>query len=120
MGTDQFRAELTSGEIVILEKDCGCVTHQGPHWIHSDDTYRSMNRDILERACGNADDIMARFDAGETITWSEGVGAELAFHGFAQEEVARLQSKEREMKNRGIVRIIRPGEDCKTEKETPD
>ena len=86
----QFKARLESGEVVILEKDCACVTHDGPCWIHHDDLLKRLNRPLLERALrtGYALDAIA----------------------YAQVELGRLREKRSEMEYRHIVEIIRPEE----------
>lgn len=74
-----MKAKLTNGEIVELEKDCGCTHHDGPHWLHMDRLYRRKNLKLI------------------------GVGNT---RGFATEEVARLNLKEHEMTSRGIEELI--------------
>jgi len=74
-----MKAKLTSGEIVELEKDCGCTHHDGPHWLHMDKVAAKLNRKLL--------------DKGNTF-------------GFAKEEAARLHAKELNMTSRGIVELI--------------
>lgn len=78
-----FRAELISGEIVELTKDCACAGHDGPCWISSDEFYRKRNLEILERGVPY-----------------------LACMGFAIEEAARLGRKAAEMRSRGIARLL--------------
>ena len=74
----QFR--LKDGSIVDLPKDCSCVTHEGPHWLHADDLYHEANQKLLLAGCAS---------------------------GFAIEEQARLQSKLNRMDAKGIVEILR-------------
>jgi hypothetical protein len=83
LGHQKFRAELISGEIVELSKDCACAGHDGPCWINSDEFYRKRNLEILERGVPY-----------------------LAPMGFAIEEAARLGRKAAEMRSRGIVRLL--------------
>lgn len=77
-----MKAELTNGEIVELEKDCGCIIHEGPHWLHMDAVDKDLNQQYL------------RPDF-------------LSLHAFAAAEQRRLEIKLREMESRGIARIIR-------------
>jgi len=77
-----MKAELADGLIVELQKDCDCVTHDGPHWIYMDKLWRMMNQELLN------------------------IGTDLACNGFAKEDLARLQIKEREMQRQGIKRLI--------------
>lgn len=76
-----MKAELENGEIITLEKDCDCITHEGPHWVHLDRIYKEKNQIILSR------------------------GGRYSVEAFCQEECARLDEKERQMKQRGILRI---------------
>jgi hypothetical protein len=83
-----MKAELKSGEIVTLEKDCNCVTHNDPHWTYADRVARKLNREMF---------------------YAEGKTPEqryCAVCGMAIEEPARLQQKIRDMERRGIVRLI--------------
>lgn len=73
----RFMAELTTGEVVELVKDCGCLVHQGPHWIDVDEMDRRSNKEILDRGC---------------------------WRGFVIEDLARLQRKLVWMKRLGIQR----------------
>jgi TusA-related sulfurtransferase len=76
-----MKAILKSGETIELVKDCNCLTHDGPHWLHFDDTYKSQNKKLLqgERPCPS---------------------------GFAIEEIARLNMKTAAMSSRNIVELI--------------
>lgn len=42
-----MEARLEDGSIVTLEKDCSCIDHQGPHWLHSDHLFRQLNLQLL-------------------------------------------------------------------------
>lgn len=44
-----IRARLTTGEVVELARDCSCVIHDGPHWLHMDDVDKSLNRRLRDR-----------------------------------------------------------------------
>lgn len=81
-----MKAELTTGEIVPLEKDCECITHNGPHWVHMADFWRQKNRDMP-------------------------VGNALCLGAKAQEELMRLDALRREFEQHGIVRLIREPSD---------
>lgn len=78
-----LQARMKDGSIVELSKDCGCITHEGPHWIHADDLYREANK-LLSSAC-----------------------TRLVSAGFAIEEQVRLQSKLQIMNAKGIVEVLR-------------
>ena len=76
-------ARLADGSIIPLPKDCGCQTHDGPHWLHMDGIDRSLNRSLLDGAT-NSEQIQA----------------------YAKAEQRRLKEKLREMKARNIVEIL--------------
>lgn len=76
-----MKVELKSGEIVTIEKDCECITHNGPHWVHMDRTWKKMNQEMPATS-------------------------PLTLHARAEAEVRRLDEKGRMMKSLGIVRLI--------------
>lgn len=88
-----IRAELESGEIIELVKDCGCLNeiHQGPHWLHMNDVDREVNAEV-----------------GEQLTGYPSISERLRGYAFTQAEMRRLKQLEYEMRSRKIVRIIRP------------
>jgi hypothetical protein len=61
-----------------FEKDCECITHDGPHWLHLDALDWARNLELLK---------------------SGGV------RGFVSEEAQRLGRKADEMERRGLARI---------------
>ncbi len=85
-----IKARLTSGEIIVLEKDCGCCDeiHIGPHWLHMNDFDRATN--VLDIHVANQ-----RFDVA------------LLHHAGAR-EVQRLTEKGAYLKRLNIAEIIRP------------
>lgn len=83
-----MKAELSSGEIVTLLKDCNCVTHNDPHWTYMDRVSRSLNRALVYEPDGTMKRSL------------------FALHGFAIEEEARCAQKIRDMQRHGIVRLI--------------
>ena len=80
------RARLSDGSVVELEKDCGCVIHEGPHWLHMDEVDKQLNARLRERAFK---------------------GEFLAVHAFALAEARRLGEKLREMESRNIEEILK-------------
>lgn len=74
-----MKAVQYDGSIVELKKECDCITHEEPHWLHMDKYYRDKNQQHLE--AGN-------------------------FFAYTQEEEARLVEKLRNFKRLGIIRII--------------
>jgi len=77
-----MKAELENGTIVDLEKECGCITHEGPHWIHMDKMDRERNKKLLM------------------------IGGDLATRGFLIEDLERVKQKRRNMELRKIRRLI--------------
>jgi hypothetical protein len=93
------KAELTTGEIVMLIKDCNCCTHNDPHWTYMDRVSRALNRKLLD---------------------PEGKTPEQRYYGAigcAKEDLVRVQAKIREMKQRGIVRLIPEESDEPTDEQ---
>ena len=86
-------AEHIDGSVRPLEKDCGCVTHDGPHWLHMDRVSRELNYKKLHE-----------------IKIGDEPMASLAMGAIAREEEARLDRKLFEMKGRGIVRLLKADE----------
>lgn len=80
-----IKARLESGQVVVLEKDCHCITHDGPHWLHMDRIDRSLNDRYKARAME---------------------GHPLAVRAYAQLELRRLKEKESNMNARRIVEIL--------------
>jgi hypothetical protein len=80
-----IRARLATGEIVVLPKDCECLTHDGPHWIHMDKLAQETNHEYLQQGM---------------------TGCELALRAYIQEERARLRNKLYNMERLGISEIL--------------
>lgn len=77
-----IKAKLTDGTIIELVKDCECIHHSGPHWLHLDDLDKRRAKEFLDRGCVEA-----------CITL----------------ELERLDRKLFELESRGIEKIIREG-----------
>lgn len=79
----------------MVGTDCGCLTHDGPHWRHMDALWRERNLAILERA-----------KALPLETPQDGWRHHLALLAFVQEESRRLHDKaaelEREESRHGV------------------
>lgn len=60
------------------DKDCGCVTHEGPHWLHMDN---------LDRA-----EVKRMLDSGNP-------------RGAIVLDLARLGRKRYEMESRGLTEV---------------
>lgn len=43
-----MKFKLSNGDIVEAIKDCQCVTHEGPHWLHMDDLHKTKNQQYKE------------------------------------------------------------------------
>ncbi len=91
-------ARLTDGSVVELVKDCGCVTHEGPCWLHMDHLMRAQNRRLLASLQAQA--------AGRTNPGSWAVLCD----AYMRDEMARLREKRQEMERRGIVELLCAGE----------
>jgi hypothetical protein len=78
-----MKFRMFDGSVVDAVKDCECVTHTVPHWVHMDNINRMLNDRLLEG------------------------GSFLGTIGFAKEEGARLSVKLFELKSRGIIEIIK-------------
>lgn len=93
-----MRAQLIDGSIVDLPKDCHCVgLHEGPHWLHMDDLWRKMNREILD---------MAQAKLGAAKTLMDVSMTEVMLDRFEEEEIPRLRTKRREMERCNIERFL--------------
>ena len=93
-----MQAQLTDGSIIDLPKDCHCVgLHDGPHWVHADDLWRKINREILDMAKRQLDSVKTLMDVSMV---------EILLDRFEQEEIPRLRTKRREMESCNIERII--------------
>lgn len=92
-----MKAELVSGEIIILEKGCNCIVHNEPHWVYADKVHHDLNRKLI--------DPVGK-DAAQKY---------YGYLGFAKEEAARLQMKASAFGSRGIVRLIPEESDELTE-----
>jgi len=79
---ETLKAETAAGEIITLEKECTCITHNDPHWIYMDRLDRERNRKVLE------------------------AGTFLALMRMAIEETTRLAEKRHHFERLGIVRVI--------------
>ncbi|WP_296652780.1 hypothetical protein [Paraburkholderia sp.] len=94
-----MKAELTTGEIVTLPKDCNCSTHNDPHWTYMDRVTRAINRELL--------------DPTDKTPEQRYYGA----IGFAKEDLVRVEAKLRDMQQRGIVRLIPEASDEPTDEQ---
>ena len=75
-----MRFKLADGTIVEAVKDCGCVDHDGPHWLYMDDLWKASNQKLR--------------DAGNV-------------RGFIVAELHRLKEKRFSMERQRIDEIIR-------------
>lgn len=80
--------ERPDGTLVKLEKGCGCICHNEPHWAYVDRLWREKNRELLR-------------EEGRTLE-QRYYGA----LGFPKEELARLAAKAGAFRAAGIVRMI--------------
>jgi hypothetical protein len=80
----------------VFAKDCGCATHDGPHWLHIDAWERGVNRAELEAA-------MAALSGACDVHVA--TSAEARLLAVAGAEARRLSAKATEMERRGITDI---------------
>ncbi len=95
-----IRAKLITGEVVELKKECGCLDeiHSGPHWLHMNDFRRRQNEVAIKSALDRAE------KSGDIISIMQ---ARALIHKVSAEEIARLEEKERMMRQAGVEEIIR-------------
>lgn len=74
-------ARLNDGSIAVLEKDCSCHEHSGPHWVYVDRLRCEKNRELL--------------GPGNRIT-----------PDYIDAEQFRIRLKRRLMKKQGIVDLL--------------
>lgn len=77
-------------------KDCGCMTHEGPHWQHMDAIWKEKNHALLEQAGHYEEWGRASRDPAEVSLYYSVFLATMHLH--TQEELARLAEKERQFK----------------------
>lgn len=65
-------------------KDCNCIVHDGPHWLHEDRLWHEKNQELLRLAQRSAP-----------------LSANLLYTEFCRAELRRLGEKERQMKKMG-------------------
>lgn len=93
------KAELIDGTIIDLPRNCQCVTHRNPHWVHMDIFHEKQNQKLAEPILA----VVA--DAEKPVGFD-------SFHGIAtlqfvaNAELRRLGEKRCEMEKRGIVKLI--------------
>lgn len=100
------KAELADGTIVTLEKECTCIIHCGPCWVHMDKLKKQLNQPLFDRLR----------KAVEEGNYHDAV---LAQRAIAIEESARLREKRLNMERLGIVRLIHEPDDDLPLKQPP-
>lgn len=85
-----WKASLVTGETVVLKKDCECVDHEGPHWIHSQKMWAAANAKLKSDAVESGDPARVYY----------------ACRGMAIEEVARLDERMRIFERLRIARLF--------------
>lgn len=97
------KAKLEDGTIIQLERDCECITHRNPHWVHSDNFHREQNRKAIEPILpGNLPDQIS-------ATFRDWAYALMDWH--AKAELIRLREKRQNMERLGIVELIHEPDD---------
>ena len=96
-----IRFRLKSGEIIEAKKDCDCLTHEGPHWLHVLDLDHALCRqDRL--VWMKAYEVYCRHPAAEVGQWLDA----LANYTLTN-NLYRLRRLSKRMKDQGIEEIIR-------------
>ncbi len=95
-----MQARLQDGSVVTLVKDCDCTLHDGPHWLHVDETARNIFYHDFRLP------IEAIVAKGAAATTADVHHAEALFLGYCQRERARLRDKISHMKRAGIVELL--------------
>ena len=91
-----MRAELESGKIIDLVRDCECITHDGPHWLHMDQLSKQRNYKNHQWA----------LESEPPKTNQRLYALQNAIRSYALHESIRLGELRREMERHKICRII--------------
>lgn len=84
-----MKAKLKSGEIIELVKDCECITHEGPHFLHINEIDADANHGLRLHILINKQENDPQ-----------------AIAGYALREQQRLQRLQYAMESRRIVELI--------------
>lgn len=77
---------LRCGTATVLRKDCSCETHDGPHFLHADRSWRNANRRMV-------------LDIKGGPNW-------LSLVGYGSEEQIRLRALRESMEAKGIFSLL--------------
>lgn len=80
-------ARLANGAIVELRKDCECMTHKGPHWLHMD---------YLDRLAAQKLFMDCRSSRTPAV----------CYDAYIREELTRVRAKRQEMTQQGIEELL--------------
>lgn len=109
-----MKAELLSGEIVMLTKECDCITHREPHWVRMWRKSRDMTLSQIKPLLGRMDAIESRTKGAGGVSFSDFIDHEqlkLAVGAYAG-DMARIYGEALgEFKRRGIARLIEEEDD---------
>jgi len=96
-----MKARLTDGSIVDLPRDCDCLTHDGPHWLHIDTyTKQRSQADYVEP-------ITTVVELGAAATSNQVYHAMALAHRYAELQLVRLGELRRNMERLGVIELIR-------------
>jgi len=112
-----MKAEMTSGEIVALDKGCDCRTHRIPHWVHMWRSRRDYELGVIKGYLERMDEIQQRNPGGRVSfgDWIDHQQLQLAVSAGAGEMARIYGDALGEFKRRGIVRLIAEESDQLTE-----
>lgn len=96
-----MKARLTDGSVVDLPRDCDCLTHAGPHWLHLD----TLNKQKLhDEYWLPMESVVKKAAAAHPSEVYHAMA--LAGH-YADLQLVRLGELRRNMERLGIVELIR-------------
>jgi hypothetical protein len=96
-------------------KDCTCLTHDGPHWLHMDTISKAQNHELFEQALRYEQAGRASRDVAESaLLFSMFIAT---IHCHAQAELSRMaekvQAMEREIRENAIATAAVSGSQSK-------
>lgn len=103
-----MKALLTTGETVVLPKECDCRTHNEPHWVHMWRADRDRTLSVIRPLLEKMEAIQALATGGK-VSFSAFIDheqAKLAVGAYAGDMVRIYDSALAEFKRRGIARLI--------------
>jgi hypothetical protein len=82
--------------ILTFKKECTCLIHDGPHWLHMDAILKEQNHALLLQAERYEEAAMQSLSRREQNSWLNLMGTTLRY--YVQAETSRLTAKKMELK----------------------